>query len=46
MGYTYFCKSSEAANNKYLALCDKWDSVKLTDYPRFSDEGWYTWNCN
>lgn len=46
MNYQYFCKSLEAANRKYLSLCDKWDSVKLTDWPRFSESGYYVWKCD
>ena len=39
-------KDANKANDFYLDLCDKYDSVKLVRSPRFSEDGEYAWEVS
>ena len=39
-------KDQDKANEYYLKLCDKYDSVQLVRSPRFSEDGEYAWEVS
>lgn len=41
----YF-KTRKEAEKYYLRLCDCNHSVKLVDFPRFSEDGYYVWEVS
>lgn len=41
-----YCSTLEEANEYYLRLCDKYDSVKLVKAPMFQESGLYVWEVS
>ncbi len=42
---TKYFTDANKANAYYLRLCDKYESVKLVRSPRFTEDGYYSWEC-
>ena len=39
------CRTMQEAEREQMKLYDKYDKVKLVDFPMFSEGGLYKWEC-